>query len=111
VGHTPPSTAETKEVGWRGDPAHIVIAALERTESVAHLLPDWTQHAACHNARFDFVDGRHQTEALQVCGRCPVLGPCREWAIANPSLDQGVLGGMTATARRAARTARRQEIR
>lgn len=108
VAHTRNAVVQDRaELGWRGDPAAIVCAALERTERVAHLIPEWTRHAACTSSPLDFTDGRNQRAALEICARCPVLTQCRDHAIATPGPDYGVVGGMTAVALKAARTARR----
>ncbi len=96
-------TVEPVDVGWRGDPANLGAAADIEPGAILRRLtrtrPPWMAEAAC---------GHSQREALQVCGRCPVLADCREWAIADPSLSHGVLGGMSARARRAARLVRRR---
>ena len=47
--------------------------------------------------------GQSCEPALQVCGRCAVLAECKAWALADPSLEHGVLGGLTAPARANAR--------
>lgn len=45
--------------------------------------------------------------ALSVCSSCPLLAPCREWAL-DVRLPYGVAGALTAADRRATRrTARR----
>ena len=41
--------------------------------------------------------------ALQRCGRCVTLNPCRAEAIADPRLDHGIRGGMDVAARKNAR--------
>jgi WhiB family redox-sensing transcriptional regulator len=41
--------------------------------------------------------------ALQICGRCPVRAECLDEALADPSLDHGIRGGMSANARKARR--------
>ncbi|MBA3286821.1 MAG: WhiB family transcriptional regulator [Acidimicrobiia bacterium] len=90
------------------DPADIAPADALRRWLDAQ--PGWRRHAACAGTDpsvFFPVRGESTADALHVCGRCPVLTDCREWAIADASLDYGVLGGMTARARKAARRARR----
>jgi WhiB family transcriptional regulator, redox-sensing transcriptional regulator len=48
-------------------------------------------------------------EAKAVCAHCPVLAPCRSWALDNPRLAEfGVLGGLSEEERRAARRRRRR---
>lgn len=70
--------------------------------------PEWMDSALCHG-RTDldfFGEGKASIDAaLQVCGRCAVMTPCREYALADPDLV-GVWGGATTTARRAMRSAR-----
>lgn len=47
--------------------------------------------------------------AKSVCSGCPVLHPCREWALTG--LTEGIAGGMTETERRAERARRRRSGR
>lgn len=68
--------------------------------------PAWMRDALCReypHVSFFPEKGEGAGPALQVCGRCLVMLDCRAWAIADPSLDHGVLGGMTAQTRKAAR--------
>jgi hypothetical protein len=80
--------------------------------AISNLPPDFPQ-AACRGDHDPFdlqdvgeprrdVDARHQ-DAIAICGRCPHLAECREWAI-NSHFDARnivgpVLGGMTSTER------------
>jgi WhiB family redox-sensing transcriptional regulator len=97
----------------RGDPAEIVAAAdaaaAERLARVlAALHPPWTRDAACRGepARMFFPErGDPPGPALELCGRCAVRADCLAEAIADPSLDHGIRGGMTTPARQAHRRA------
>ena len=70
----------------------------------------WQEHAACKDSPLDFIaaenDERNRAKALQVCGRCPVLMECREYALADASLV-GIWGGADSQARRAMRRNRK----
>jgi WhiB family redox-sensing transcriptional regulator len=76
--------------------------------------PDWHADALCKEyPHLTFVgiergDTRMAAECMQVCGRCAVLIPCREYAIADPDLI-GVWGGTTTAARRAIRANRKTQ--
>jgi hypothetical protein len=50
-------------------------------------------------------DGRYvMAVAIQACERCPVLAPCRAWALTDPDPSKGmVAGGMTTLGRRVER--------
>jgi len=99
-----------------GDPADIVVAADPDSvrDAVAGLLtlrlrglrPDWHRDAACSGTDpevfFPGVGGSTR-QALEICAGCRVRRQCADEAIADPSLDFGVRGGMTAAARRLAR--------
>jgi len=107
-------TVEPVDLGWRGDPADILCAAdVAPADALRRWLdaqPGWRRHAACVGTDpsvFFPVRGESTADALHVCGRCLVLTDCRDWALDDPSLDYGVLGGMSARARKAARRARR----
>lgn len=65
---------------------------------------DWRARAACRGLHSVFdpanegelrasVAARHE-RAIQVCGRCPVLADCQQFARSTPRrFRQGVLGG------------------
>lgn len=53
----------------------------------------WAEHAS----RAD------RQAALANCASCPVLEPCREWALSLPASAAGVIGGLTPAARDRAR--------
>jgi WhiB family redox-sensing transcriptional regulator len=65
---------------------------------------DWQAHAACQGmsaATFFTADNergptkrRHEAQAKAVCAGCPVLGRCRDWALAMRE-PYGVWGGTT----------------
>ena len=71
--------------------------------------PMWHEHAACRDSDIDFTDEHNErvrAKAMQVCGRCGVMAPCRAVALADPSLV-GVWGGTDSAARRAMRRDRK----
>ena len=90
-----------------GDPASIVVATDADTricDFLAALRQPWWFEAACRGGDVSmFFDARRQADALQRCGVCPSLLPCRAEAIADPHLDHGIRGGMDVAARRNAR--------
>ncbi len=105
--------------GWlyyRGDPADLVgqdfdLEAWRRR--IVGPRPDWHQRAACIGVETSvfFPDkGGTVKAALEVCGRCIVRTDCLEWAITE-GIEDGVLGGMTATARVAHRRAAQARAR
>lgn len=47
-------------------------------------------------------DPNERAEAAKVCRHCPVLIPCRNWALSLPPGFVGVLGGILPGARRRA---------
>lgn len=69
---------------------------------------DWADRAAClgqrmhygahqaHNARLSRDDRAFEQDALAICAACPVLAPCRAWALQHvePAVDH-VAGGLT----------------
>lgn len=57
----------------------------------------WVRRAACTGLADTFEQPGRATEALSVCGGCPVLGECRQWALHHAVA--GVAGGLTAAAR------------
>jgi WhiB family redox-sensing transcriptional regulator len=85
---------------WTTDPADILAGIVQR--------PAWMTRAACRGTDTNvFFPGRGKgrtDQAIRICARCPVLTECRQWAL---NLDEptavGIVGGMTAAARRAAR--------
>ena len=107
----PPWSEHISALGWRGDPSDLVAAADPDPGRLRRYLaatePSWMAEAECRKPEHRSVDffaaarGRAGAAALQVCAACPVLAPCRQWALnpVNPLLD-GVAGGMTASARR-----------
>lgn len=50
--------------------------------------PDWMRRAACAGHSWPdlwfLADG--ESTARSTCRICPVVGECREWAVANPML-------------------------
>ena len=70
-------------------------------------LDRWVARAACRGSDTGlFFPDRYSREsagaAKAVCARCPVLRPCRAWAMAHPG-ERGIWGGLTEAERRAAR--------
>jgi WhiB family redox-sensing transcriptional regulator len=86
-----PGTARTRLLGWTvpGSPARPI--------------RDWIGEAACATVGpvvfFEGTDGS-DTEARQVCARCPVRAECRDHALAARE-EFGVWGGLTEDERRA----------
>lgn len=72
----------------------------------------WLRHAQCATETVDMISGK-VSDALEVCGRCPVRAECLDEALADPTTDVGVRGGMTAACRKAKRKAerKRQHVR
>lgn len=83
----------------------------------------WTDHAACFGhqnvmllpERRGTISTRHQAAldrqiaaAKQICRRCPVQRPCRDWALSSPepAVDH-VAGGLSPRERDAIRKRRR----
>ncbi|MEW2288333.1 WhiB family transcriptional regulator [Streptomyces sp. NPDC047841] len=71
--------------------------------------PDWRVRALCVGEDpelfFPLVETDLATaRARAVCLRCPVLLPCRDWAVRHGETD-GVWGATTASQRRAIRRA------
>jgi Transcription factor WhiB len=53
----------------------------------------WVRRARCVRQSAMFGDEGRAAEAVDICGRCPVLRQCRSWALLN-AVD-GIAGGMT----------------
>jgi hypothetical protein len=101
------SAADPADIVDALDPAAVATAFAHRLEMAR---PAWmTDACSCRrpeNAGVDFfAPPQRARPALAVCSSCPVLDPCRAWAIAQPGPDVGVAGGMTAPARVRARRA------
>ena len=45
-------------------------------------------------ATYVTVDGTREATAKSICRRCPVIDPCRDYAMADPHLE-GTWGGLT----------------
>jgi WhiB family transcriptional regulator, redox-sensing transcriptional regulator len=50
------------------------------------------------------------TAAKSICRRCPVMDPCREWAL-ETGQNEGVWGGLDEDERRALRRRRLRDVR
>jgi hypothetical protein len=104
-------------IGYGSDPADVIAAFSPGPSTLLPRLlaarPAWLDDAACAGMPHAiFFDREHKAKALQTCGLCPVRQPCLDEAVADPDLDFGVRGGMTAAARKAHRravTARQRE--
>ena len=68
-------------------------------------VPGWQEHAACRGEDPDLFFApeieypaarkRRETQAKQVCARCPVRLPCLEWRLRSESQrDAGIWGGL-----------------
>ena len=98
---------------WRGDPADIVVEFDPRASArafadwIATLTPRWHRDALCREhpdlTLWFPAKGQPTRPALEICARCPVRAECLAEALADPELDHGVRGGMTARARTALR--------
>ncbi|MEU0336727.1 WhiB family transcriptional regulator [Streptomyces sp. NPDC006193] len=77
---------------------------------------DWRDEAACAGEDpelfFPLSDSvapdSQASSARAICRRCPVLLPCRSWAIEHGE-DDGIWGATTAAQRRAIRRATRRD--
>ena len=72
----------------------------------------WEDRAACIDADPavffpDKLTQANEAAAKRYCARCPSRQACLECAVADPSLDHGVWGGMTPKERRLERRRRR----
>lgn len=75
---------------------------------------DWQDNAACRGrattlAVTDYDDLPQVWAARDLCRACPVLAPCRAWALAMPTredLSDEVIAGLTPKERRGKRKAR-----
>jgi len=73
--------------------------------------PEWMADAACiGKPQAWFFPGRGEatSTAKKVCAVCPVLGDCREWAMAT-NQRHGIWGGMSERERRRVRAARARQ--
>ena len=69
--------------------------------------PDWAEQALCAQSDPEawFPEaGEAANLAKAICARCPVLAPCRAYALGRPEL-RGVWGGLSERERRAVRRA------
>jgi hypothetical protein len=78
--------------------------------------PDWQAEALCHGKTrlfFPQYPGLNDySAALALCRSCPVIGPCRDWAMNSPDpVPYAVAGGMTYDERNQARTFVRTNVR
>ena len=58
-----------------------------------HLGTDWQARAACGSDPESFFDPKRADEALAICARCEVRGPCAAYAEANDE-QFGIWGGV-----------------
>lgn len=61
--------------------------------------PEWHRRAACRGMAVEVffpAAGELSDAALQTCGRCPVAGECRDYALASSTAPAGVWGGLHA---------------
>lgn len=100
------------ELGWRGDPADIVVSNEPDARAAAfrdwllERVPDWHRDALCreYDASLWFpTRGRPTSQAIEICRRCGVREECLAEAIEDPALDHGVRGGVPARSRAAMR--------
>jgi WhiB family redox-sensing transcriptional regulator len=93
------------------DPGELVAALDEAGDRVRAMVASWraswTQDAACIGvdvAVFFPGPGATTKEAQAICSRCSVIEPCRDEAVADPSLDHGIRGGLSARQRKKLRS-------
>jgi hypothetical protein len=63
--------------------------------------PDWRSTAACGNKNVDpeiFFDGYAEKDAKALCGRCPAVRACLQFALTE-GIQDGVYGGLNAQER------------
>ena len=93
----------------RGDPLdHALADAFNFAELIRDVSPAWHADALCKEFDLELwfpTKGQRSDQALQICGRCPVRSECLAEALADPELDHGIRGGLTASARRQRRKA------
>lgn len=73
---------------------------------IARAMPEWHRHAECAGediAVFFPSRGGSSKRAYELCGICPVRESCLADALADPDLDHGIRGGLSAEARKAKR--------
>ena len=98
-----------------GDPAEIVTAEVRPSPLLAAILaslPAWHSAAACREFDVDLwfpPRGASNEPALAICRSCSVRTECLAEALDDETLDHGVRGGYSATARKVARRSRRVE--
>jgi hypothetical protein len=68
----------------------------------------WRHQAACLGHGDDMeitnVAAHHRQPGIKWCEQCPVLKPCRDWALTEPDPARGlVAGGLTPRQRKAIR--------
>lgn len=64
---------------------------------------DWARNGRCRTAPttvFFPERGEDVNNARRICGLCPVLAECRDYALAAPTTLVGVWGGLSARERR-----------
>lgn len=79
--------------------------------TIEEFIAPWRDFAACQGADWDtFFPGRGDSveRAKSICATCPVIEPCREYAITNV-IREGVFGGMSERERRRERHQRVRE--
>jgi WhiB family redox-sensing transcriptional regulator len=76
-----------------------------RPPEVAAAPPDWPDQALCAQADPETwfpEQGEAAKVAKAICAACPVLAPCRAYALARPEL-RGIWAGLSERERRAIR--------
>jgi hypothetical protein len=95
------------------DPADLIAAADEASEYVTRLLAGlhapWTRRALCIGEPIEWFfpgKGQRNDAAMELCGRCEVRLECLAEALDDETLDWGIRGGATASARKVMRSNR-----
>lgn len=82
---------------------------------------DWRLNAACIGLDGLMFDPERRFKAVSICQSCPVVEPCRNFALTDRMIRQihrstvklsyGVIGGLTPAELRTALRARRSRVR
>ena len=95
--------------GLAGDPADIVVRDTTPSpmfkQFIEELSPAWHRASACRGSGVSFFPTRGESHvaAVALCQTCPVRRTSLAEAIADPTLDHGIRGGLTVRQRQARR--------
>ncbi|MGK2950141.1 MAG: WhiB family transcriptional regulator [Acidimicrobiales bacterium] len=94
------TSSDPDTVEYRGDPADLFDALHELLEAIQR--PAWHSRAVCRGQGPDkWFPARSESnaDAIAACDGCPVRQECRDYALADPSIDGIWAGGSKATRR------------